>query len=184
MHFYLNFFVVQRNNLIRKIRLNSKFMTSQNGKQTIAICILPNILRSKDNQVMKFVQLVEYNLRNIFLEKSYKKCGGKTISRLFSKKNWAYRWINSRNFYTVCFYCIPNWGLWKHIESKLQITCFHLIQIFFIFLKKKVVWNYLPASFSVCFLNKTCFCYYILLTGHISLSGCLHFVRYWAICLL
>ena len=30
-----------------------------------------NILRSKGNQVVKNGQLMEYNLRNIFLEKSY-----------------------------------------------------------------------------------------------------------------
>ena len=35
-------------------------------------------------------------MRNIFLEKSYKKCSGETIPRPFSKKNqnWAYIWIN------------------------------------------------------------------------------------------
>ena len=32
------------------VRLSSKFMTSQPGKQTITIDILPNISRSKDNQ--------------------------------------------------------------------------------------------------------------------------------------
>ena len=36
---------------------------------------------------MKFDQLIEYNLTNIFLEKSYTKCGGETISRPFSKKS-------------------------------------------------------------------------------------------------
>ena len=45
-------------------------MTSQSGKQAIAIQILPNISRNKDNQKMKFSQLIEYYLRNIFLEKS------------------------------------------------------------------------------------------------------------------
>ena len=47
-------------------------MMSQPGKQTIAIHILPNISRSKGNQTMKFGQLIEYNMRNIFLEKSHK----------------------------------------------------------------------------------------------------------------
>ena len=61
-------------------------MTSQSGKLTIAIHILPNISRSKGNRTMKFVQLVEYNLRNISLEKSCAKCGGETILRPFSKK--------------------------------------------------------------------------------------------------
>ena len=41
--------------------------------------------RSKGNQTMKFGQLLEYNMRNIFVEKSYTKCGGETIPRPFSK---------------------------------------------------------------------------------------------------
>ena len=34
-------------------------MTSQPGKQTIVIHVLPNILRNKGNQAMKFGQLRE-----------------------------------------------------------------------------------------------------------------------------
>ena len=34
---------------------------------------------------MKFNQLTEYDLRNIFPEKIYQKCGGETIPRAFSK---------------------------------------------------------------------------------------------------
>ena len=34
-------------------------MTSQPGKQTIAMHILSNVLSSKDNQTMKFCQLIE-----------------------------------------------------------------------------------------------------------------------------
>ena len=37
-------------------------MTSQLGKQTITIHILPNISRSKDNQAMKVGQLIKYNM--------------------------------------------------------------------------------------------------------------------------
>ena len=36
---------------------------------------------------MKFGQLIEYNMRDIFLEKSYTKCVGETISRSFSIKS-------------------------------------------------------------------------------------------------
>ena len=39
----------------------------------ITIHILSNISRSKDNQRMKFGQLIKYNKRNIFLQKSYRK---------------------------------------------------------------------------------------------------------------
>ena len=35
---------------------------------------------------MKFGQLIEYNIRNFFLEKSCTKRGGETIPRPFSKK--------------------------------------------------------------------------------------------------
>ena len=36
---------------------------------------------------MKFGQLIEYNLTNIFLERSYTKCGGEIIPRPFFKKS-------------------------------------------------------------------------------------------------
>ena len=76
-------------------------MTSQPGKQTIAIDILPKL---------------------------YTKYAGETSPRLFSEnQNWAYLWITSLKFYTVCFYCMPSWGLSKDIETKLQTTCFYLI---------------------------------------------------------
>ena len=43
--------------------------------------------RSKGNQAMKFGQLIDYNVRNIFLELSYTKCGRETIPRSFFKKS-------------------------------------------------------------------------------------------------
>ena len=51
-------------------------MMSQPGKQTIAIHIFPNISRSKGNPTMTFGRLIEYDTGNIFLEKSFTKCGG------------------------------------------------------------------------------------------------------------
>ena len=41
-------------------------MTSQPGKQTIVTYIMSYISRSKSNQSMKFGQLIEHKLRNIF----------------------------------------------------------------------------------------------------------------------
>ena len=64
----MEFLSGKKNGLIRKIRLTSKFMTSQPGLQTIAIHILPNISQSKGNQTMKFGQLIEHNKRNIFMQ--------------------------------------------------------------------------------------------------------------------
>ena len=65
----MTFCSCRENDLIRKIRLTKKFMTSQPSQQTIVIHILTNISQSKGKQTMKFGQLIEYNKRNIFLQK-------------------------------------------------------------------------------------------------------------------
>ena len=76
---------------------------------------------------MKFGQLIEYNMRNNFLEKSYTKCEGETNSRPFSKTQdsaisgslvWSFKRF---------FYCLPSWGSSKDTETKMQTTCFYLI---------------------------------------------------------
>ena len=57
---------------------------------------------------MKFGQLIEYNMRNTFLEKSYTKCGRETIPRSFTKnEKRAYLWINILKFYLFCFNGLP-----------------------------------------------------------------------------
>ena len=68
-----------------KLWLSSKFMTSQTGQEIITIHIFPNISRSKGNKRMKFGHLIEYNMRNIFLEKSYTKCGGEASQHYYKK---------------------------------------------------------------------------------------------------
>ena len=83
----MTFWSCRKNGSIRKIRLISNSMTSQPGKQTIALHILPNISRSKGNQAIKFGRLIEYNMRNIFVEKSYIKCAGESLPRPLFKKS-------------------------------------------------------------------------------------------------
>ena len=72
--------------LDQKDKVNFKFMTSQPGKETIAIHTLPDISIIEENQTMKLGQLIEYDMRNTFLEKSYAKCGGEAIPRPFSEE--------------------------------------------------------------------------------------------------
>ena len=72
---------VEKKDLIRKIRLISKFMTSQTGSQANTIHILANISRSKGNETMKFDQVIVYRNRKSFLQKSYKKRGKEITSR-------------------------------------------------------------------------------------------------------
>ena len=57
---------------------------SQPRKETITIHILSNI---KGNQTLKFDQLIEYKMTNIFLGKSCSKYGDETIFRPSSKRS-------------------------------------------------------------------------------------------------
>ena len=52
---------------------------------------------------MKFGHLIKYNLRNIFLEKLYTKCGGETIPRPFFKKS---KWSLSLDQYSKVLYIL------------------------------------------------------------------------------
>ena len=94
----------------------------------------------QSNQTMKFGQLIEYHMINIFLKKSYIKCGGETIPRLFYKKSKLSICLDqqSKVLYSLFFF-IPSGGLSKFIETKLQTTCFYLILSFF--KKQKEFWN-------------------------------------------
>ena len=58
-------------------------MTSQPGKKTIAIDILPNISQSKGNKTLKLGQLIKYNNRNIFLQKCTENETGRLVPDLF-----------------------------------------------------------------------------------------------------
>ena len=90
-------------------------MTSQSGQQTIVIHIFPNISRSKDNQTTKFGQLIECNMRNIFLEKSYRKCGGETSPRPFSEKLKLSKSLDQQS--NVLYNLLLLYGKLKAIET-------------------------------------------------------------------
>ena len=62
-------------------------MMSQTEQQINAMHILSNISRSKDDQTMKFSQLIEYKVRNIFLGKPYPKCGVEASPKFFYIKS-------------------------------------------------------------------------------------------------
>ena len=74
--------------MIRKLNVNFKIYDfTEWATNNYNVHELSNILRSKGNQIMKFGQLIEYNKRNIFLEKLYTKCGGEVSPRNFYKKS-------------------------------------------------------------------------------------------------
>ena len=74
--------------LDKKDRVNFKFYDVTAGLTKNCNTHIVHYLKkwTKGNQTMTFGQLIEYNLRNIFLEKSYPKCGGETSPRPFFKK--------------------------------------------------------------------------------------------------
>ena len=80
---------MKKNGLInfKTTSLISKIVASQPGKQTIAIQISFNISRSKGNQAMKFDQLIEYNMSNIFVEKLCKNMVEKLFPDPFLQNN-------------------------------------------------------------------------------------------------
>ena len=87
--------------MLEKLGLISQFFTSKSDKQTITVRILPNISRSKNNDTIKVGQLREYDMRDIFLEKSYKN----VVLTLFSdpfleNQKCTCLWISKAKFYT------------------------------------------------------------------------------------
>ena len=103
-------------------------MTSQTTKQTIAIQILTNISRRKDNQTMKFGQLAEHKWESFFLKSHTQNMVEKLFPDSFlGNQNWAYFWVNSLYLQTVGFHYMSSWGLSKYFQTKLQTSCFYFI---------------------------------------------------------
>ena len=139
--------VVTKNSLIRKLRLISKVMASQTGKQIIHI--LPNISSVEGNQTVKFGQLMKYITRNIFLKNNTGNVVGSLVPDSHIKnKNWPYLRIINLKCYQVC----PSQCLPKYIKTLLLFTCF--------LRHKKRSGTSHSASFSVQFLEKKYFSHY------------------------
>ena len=72
--------------LNKKDKIN--FKNSDVATWETNICNKHSASRNHDNQTMKyFGKLIECNVRNIFPEKSYTKCGEETIRRPFPQKS-------------------------------------------------------------------------------------------------
>ena len=95
-------------------------------------------------------------MRNIFLEKTYTKCGGELFPDPFLKnQNWRYLWINRERFIQFVF-------IVRQVESYQNILKLSSKQLSFTSYKaflnnKKRSGTSFPASFSVWFLEKNIF---------------------------
>ena len=151
----------------KKAKVNFKIYDVIISKKIIAIQILHKISRSKNNQTIRFGQLI------------VPACGAGTSFRPSSKieiehisASTAWKFI-----YSLYFIVCPSQRQPKYIKYKVISACFYLI--WSIFEKGKRSGNSLLPYFLNNFSKKI-----FLLTDQIPLFDCLYFLRYWAIWVL
>ena len=73
--FILDFLLYRKNGLIKNIKLISKFMTSQPVSKQLQFthCPISHKVKATTNHTTKFGQFIEYNKKNVFLQKSCRK---------------------------------------------------------------------------------------------------------------
>ena len=88
LSFCLDFSAVSQNYLVRKIRsFSNLWLHSLVNKHLLTFINIYCPISQEVNAIgKKFGQLIECNMRNIFLEKSYTKYGGEASPRPFSEK--------------------------------------------------------------------------------------------------
>ena len=79
---------------------------------------MPDIARSKVNQAIKFGQLIEYNMRNVFLKKSCANCGGETSHKFFPEILKLSISLNQQSEVPYSLLLIKP----KHIETEVLTT--------------------------------------------------------------
>ena len=93
-------------------------MTSQTGQQIIEIHILSNISKSKGNQTMGIVQVIEFNMKNAFLEKSYTKCGREaTLKPLYKKSKLSITLDQQSEMLPSLFLFYVQFEIYQHLTK-------------------------------------------------------------------
>ena len=128
-------------------------MTCKLGNKIIAIHMLPNISRSKGNQTMKFDHLIEYDMKNIFLENLYWKCSGETSPKPFSKKSKMSISLDrqSQILYSWFLLCVQAEYYQNMLKLRYWPLAFTSYKALF---RTKRSGTTLPASFSTWFFKK------------------------------
>ena len=100
-------------------------------------------------------------------------------------ENWAYLWVNSVTFYTVCFIVCQAEGYQNILKLSTKQLAFtsYKASFFFFFKKKRRSGTSFPVSFLHYFWRKI-FILLSFITDQISFCCCLFFMRYWVICVL
>ena len=132
---------------------------------------------------MTYGQLIKYNLRNILLQKSYRKWDHFQTSFLFFLKKLYTTLKQVSDTFSIGIFCKTS--TWTYNKNNVyHISDISWGMLNFCFFTKGSGTSF-STTFSVwSFKKKKYFSSYILLTDQISLSGCLYFLRYWAIYVL
>ena len=121
-------------------------------------------------------QLTKYNMTYIFLKKSYTKCSGETIPKLFFKKSKLNKFQS--NILYFLFLLWPSRGLLKYIKLRCTPLILPLLEVFWN-TKRRLELVFL-SQFSHDFWRKI-FPMFILSTKQISLPDWLYVLQCWAI---
>ena len=81
--FWHDFFGYVGNGVDKKAKGNSKIYDVSTWKQITTTHKLPKISRKIGSQVMKSVQVIEHNARNVFLQKPYRNEAGRLLQTSF-----------------------------------------------------------------------------------------------------
>ena len=124
---------------------------------------------------MTFAQLVDYDKKNIFLQKSSRKWGRKTSSRPLFDFSKRFIYEVEASGLQISFN-IFRWLLTSHtMKINFRLLVLRYAQFSFF---RKVSENSFSSTICVSFFKRKCFSCCILLTDKISLSDCFYFLRY------
>ena len=128
---------------------------------------MPNISRRKGNQAITFGQLIEYNKRNMFLEKSPTKCLGVASPKPFHiKSKFGISLKRQSEMFYGLFLLYVQVVVYQNI---LKLKCWPLAFTLNKFKKKKKgkkeVWIYLPTIIFCMIFEGKYFSRFTLLTG-------------------
>ena len=168
----------RKNGVIRKIKLISKFVTSQ-PDNLVNTQLQYTYHPTSHDQTMKLGQLLEYNQRSIFLQNNAENDAKRLVPDhfLFFKKALCEAKAN-----LVSMLQQPStWHTIKTSSIKLQTIVPEICSI--LTFQKRLWEQFLHHILCMTFLEK-CFSCHILLIDQISLSDWFYFLRYWAICIV
>ena len=112
----------------QSLALTPAFRDPDKSKFWLFIFFPCNIPRKKGNKTIKFGQLIEHNIRNAFLGKSYTKCVGKTSFGLFYGNCKLSVSLDQPSKMLYSFFVFPSRGPIKYNKTEVLTTCFYPIK--------------------------------------------------------